>query len=182
MTRRAETELLARLMLAAAELAAVWLMSPWLRSKGPGSVAVALALVVVTPAIAAAPQPMIRLLLAGILGAGLPAVALGPTIWLLAGWLLPAALMGVPLGLLLRRALAWARRVEPHLPRALAATAAIVAAYPTAGGLAWAVYLAVHRIGAPGLAVVVPLAGYAAAISGATWAWPAPSRERGADV
>jgi hypothetical protein len=174
MTRRAEIELLVRVMLAAAELAAVWLTAPWLQARGPGSIVAALLLIVITPAIAASSQPLVRLVLGVVLGAGLPAVALGPTVWLLAAWLAPAALLGLPVGLLLRRALELARRVEPHLPGYLAAVAAVVIAYPVAGGIAWGIYLAVQRLGAPGLSAVVPLASYAAAIGGATWAWPAP--------
>lgn len=170
MSRRAEIELLARLLLAAALLGVAWLIAsllPW-----TGSSAVVLALLVIAPAVAAARQPVLRLILAIGLGIGVPAVALGQEVWLRAVWLVPAALIGMPLGVLLRRALDRVARADADLPRALASAAAIVMAYPVAGLIAWGMYLAArHLVDAP-VGGIAPLASCAAAISGAAYAWP----------
>jgi len=203
MTRRAETELLARLILAAAELAILWLAAPWLRSHRFVSTIAGLVLLAITPAIAAAPQPLVRLILAVGMGAGLPAVmarmpgvevvtigptqtatgqSFGPAPLMVAAWLLPAAALGVPIGMLLRLALVRAQRLEPLLSPRLASAAGVVMTAALAGGIATGLYLIAQSVAAPGFRSVALQAGYAAAIAGASWAWPALSRERRVDV
>jgi hypothetical protein len=171
MTRRAEIELLARVLLAAALVGVAWAWSPWPR-LAPGTLVGALALAVIAPAVAAASQPALRLILAAGLGAAVPALAFGRSMWLAGLALLPAALMGVPVGMLMRRFLDRIRRAEPQLPRSLAAATAVVITYPIAYLVAAAIYVGAAHAGARILEIITPLAGYAAAIGGAAWAWP----------
>jgi hypothetical protein len=198
MTRPAEIELIARVMLAAAELGTVWLIAPWLRLGGAASQLAAVVLVVATPAIAAAPQPLTRLILAVLLSTAVPAAALRaqgappgahelrPTAtteelaaatWAIVAWLLPAAVVGIPVGIAVRRSLDWARQAEPHLPATLASTAGVVIAVAAAGGLAWGAYLLARPLAGAATAGMAALAAYAAAISGATWAWRFPQED-----